>query len=246
MPESVLIVDDQATNIDILREILADFDKKVAIKGKIALEIATSDDPPDIILLDIMMPGMDGYDVIKKLKADKKTCDIPVIFVTAMGKVKNETKGLKLGAVDYITKPVTPSIVLQRVKTHLALRRAYKQEIENHRLKNELVKEKASKIGVQNMVAILDTTIEAIMHMLADAATSIVYIDHCFDSKTLDKKTVNGAVNNMFDALKEIEKISNGSGVKFNQTNKGIEFEVGEGEFKFSTHYRTLSDKINP
>ncbi|MBF0358288.1 MAG: response regulator [Magnetococcales bacterium] len=243
MPESVLIVDDQPSNIDILREILVEFDKKVALNGKLALEIAMSDDPPDIILLDIMMPEMDGYEVIKQLKADKKTFDIPVIFVTAMDKVKNETKGLKLGAVDYITKPVTPAIVLQRVKTHLALRKAHKQEIENHRLKNELIKEKASKIGVQNTVAILDTTVEAIMHILADVATSIVYINQCFDYKTLNKEMIDSAVNNMFDAIKEIENISKGSGLKFNQTKNGIEIQVGDGEFKFSTQYLTLSDK---
>jgi adenylate cyclase len=120
---SVLVVDDNPENIDLLGSILhQDHKIKVALKGDKALKIAGSEDPPDIILLDIMMPDMDGYEVCRRLKADPKTRDIPIIFVTAKSDTSDETKGLEIGAVDYITKPFSPPIVQARVKTHLTLK----------------------------------------------------------------------------------------------------------------------------
>ncbi len=117
----VLVVDDEETNIDILLGVLGDdYDVSVAMDGPSALE-SVNEGLPDLILLDIMMPGMDGYEVCRKLKADQKTRDVPVIFVTAMTEVEDENMGFEVGAVDYITKPISPSIVLARVKTHLAL-----------------------------------------------------------------------------------------------------------------------------
>src|SRR5262249_37732133 len=89
--------------------------------GEKALAIASSDPPPDLVLLDVEMPGMSGHDVCARLKADPATRDIPVIFVTAMAEVEDEQKGLALGGVDYITKPISVPIVRARVKTHLAL-----------------------------------------------------------------------------------------------------------------------------
>ncbi len=120
--ETILVVDDIPENIELLTEVLDPlYRTKVATSGEKALKIAFSDSPPDLILLDIMMPGMSGYDVCKSLKANPDRRGIPVIFVTAMNEVEDERKGLELGAVDYITKPISPSIVLARVKTHLAL-----------------------------------------------------------------------------------------------------------------------------
>lgn len=120
--DTVLIVDDTPDNLDILKGILKDTYKvKAAIHGNKALEIASSDSPPDIILLDIMMPEIDGFEICKRLKAKKATEDIPIIFITALGDIENETKGLELGAVDYITKPFNPAVVVARVKTHLEL-----------------------------------------------------------------------------------------------------------------------------
>ncbi len=117
----ILTVDDTPLNLDILNGILSnDYDIKSAINGKIALKIAEAV-IPDIILLDIMMPDMDGYEVCKRLKANPKTSHIPVIFVTAMLSPEDEEKGFKFGAVDYITKPINPAIVKVRVKTHLSL-----------------------------------------------------------------------------------------------------------------------------
>ncbi|MFC1866696.1 response regulator [Thermodesulfobacteriota bacterium] len=123
---SVMVVDDTETNIDILVETLSDeYDVSVAMDGKSALK-DIEENPPDLILLDIMMPEMDGYEVCRRLKADEKTRDIPVIFVTAMQEMEDETKGFEVGAVDYITKPISPPIVRARVKNHLELELARK------------------------------------------------------------------------------------------------------------------------
>ena len=120
---TILVVDDTPENLALISSLLKDTYKvKVANNGGKALEIAASDAPPDLILLDIMMPGLDGYEVCRRLKHDPKTMHIPVIFLTGRSEVEDEKKGLELGAVDYITKPVSPAIVLARVKSHLALK----------------------------------------------------------------------------------------------------------------------------
>ena len=118
--QTVLVVDDTPDNITLLASILSSYNVKAATSGEKALHIAFST-PPDIVLLDIMMPVMDGYEVCSRLKNDLRTRDIPVIFITAMDDVSDETHGFELGAVDYITKPISPSIVLARVKTQLQL-----------------------------------------------------------------------------------------------------------------------------
>lgn len=119
---NILVVDDTETNIDILVETLGDdYDVSVAMDGMSAITDAT-ENPPDLILLDIMMPGMDGYEVCQRLKVNEKTKDIPVIFVTAMNEIGNETKGFEMGAVDYITKPISPPVVRSRVQSHLEIK----------------------------------------------------------------------------------------------------------------------------
>lgn len=118
----ILIVDDTETNIYILVELLGDlYDISVAMNGESALDIV-EETLPDLILLDIMMPGIDGYDVCKRLKENKKTCNIPIIFLTALTDAREEEKGLNLGAVDYITKPFNPTLVKARVKNQLELK----------------------------------------------------------------------------------------------------------------------------
>jgi len=120
--QTVLVVDDIPDNIDVLSGILRPFYRvKAALNGERALRIACSDQQPDIILLDIMMPDVDGYEVCRQLKSNPITAHIPVIFVTARTEVADEEKGFELGAVDYITKPVSPPLVIARVRTHLAL-----------------------------------------------------------------------------------------------------------------------------
>jgi putative two-component system response regulator len=118
-----MIIDDVKANIDILVETLrTDYEISVAMDGKAALE-AIVEDKPDLILLDIMMPEMDGYEVCKRLKAGESTRNIPVIFITAMTEERDEAKGLALGAVDYITKPFSPELVRARVRNQLELKR---------------------------------------------------------------------------------------------------------------------------
>lgn len=119
--QTILAVDDTPENLDILKGLLTpDYIVKAAINGETALKVATSQ-PPDLILLDIMMPEMDGYEVCRCLKANPITAKIPVIFVTAMSDVTDEKQGFSVGAVDYVTKPVQPEIIKARVRTHLAL-----------------------------------------------------------------------------------------------------------------------------
>lgn len=125
----VLLVDDEPNNLKVLQQILKDrFQLLFAINGEKALA-AAREHGPDIILLDIMMPDMDGYQVCTRLKADPLTANIPVIFVTAMGEMENEAHGFDVGAVDYIQKPVSGPIVLRRVQTHLSLVRV--DELDN-------------------------------------------------------------------------------------------------------------------
>ena len=120
--QTILVVDDIPENIDVLSGVLRpEYKVKAALNGEYALKIATGAPKPDMILLDIMMPGMDGYEVCSQLKANPATARIPVIFVTAKNQEEDEKKGLALGAVDYITKPISPPIVLARVHTQLAL-----------------------------------------------------------------------------------------------------------------------------
>ena len=120
---TVLVVDDTPDNLSLMGGLLRDhYHVKVANQGEKALKIAQGEQPPDLILLDIMMPGMDGYEVCRRLKANLHTRDIPVIFLTARADMEDERLGLALGAVDYITKPISPPILLARVATHLALK----------------------------------------------------------------------------------------------------------------------------
>ena len=119
---TILLVDDKPDNIEVLRGILrSDYRVTAALNGQKAIQIAQGEHKPDMILLDIMMPEMDGYEVCRLLKADLRTAMIPVIFVTAKGEIEDEKKGFELGAIDYITKPVSPAIVEARVHTHLVL-----------------------------------------------------------------------------------------------------------------------------
>ena len=119
----ILVVDDTPDNLSLMSGLLSDdYTVKVALNGARALKIAHGEHAPDLILLDIMMPEMDGYEVCRQLKADVRTATIPVIFLTAKSETEDEQHGFDLGAVDYITKPISPAIVLARVKTHLTLK----------------------------------------------------------------------------------------------------------------------------
>lgn len=122
---TILVVDDTVDNLTVLGELLQpEYLVRVASSGRRALQVAASLPRPDLILLDVMMPEMDGYEVFSHLHANPDTAGIPVIFVTAMDASEDEERGLALGAVDYITKPLRPAVVLARVRTHLELKHA--------------------------------------------------------------------------------------------------------------------------
>lgn len=122
---TILVVDDTPENLTVLGELLeTEYRVRVANSGVRALKIAESQPQPDLILLDVMMPEMDGYEVLRQLRARPSTRDIPVVFVTAMDATEEEEHGLEAGAVDYITKPIRPTIVLARVRTQLEVKRA--------------------------------------------------------------------------------------------------------------------------
>ena len=122
----VLLVDDIPSNIKVLAMALKEDHKlQVTTSGEDALKVARTSPQPDLILLDIMMPGMDGFEVCRRLKADPVTENIPVIFVTALNEETDEEKGLNLGAIDYITKPYSIPLTKRRVQTHLELKNCH-------------------------------------------------------------------------------------------------------------------------
>ncbi len=147
-PARILLVDDNTTNLQLLHETLDGQGYKLLIakNGKTALTIAAKA-LPSLILLDIMMPEMDGYEVCRRLKADETTSQIPIIFITALVDEEDEAKGLNMGAVDYLTKPINPDLVRARVRNHLELKQ-YQDHLEN------LVKERTRRLALTQAVTI--------------------------------------------------------------------------------------------
>ncbi|MBF0153105.1 MAG: response regulator [Magnetococcales bacterium] len=144
---SILVVDDTPDNLTLVSGVLRDTYKvKVANSGERALRIACSESPPDLILLDIMMPGMDGFEVLRRLRADTMTRNIPVIFLTAKSETEDEERGLALGAVDYIAKPISPPILLARTRSQLALKDARDQLEDQNHLLEEKVRERTQDL----------------------------------------------------------------------------------------------------
>ena len=159
---TILIVEDSPENIDVLAGILKkEYRLKIATNGEKALRIVAQAELPDLILLDIQMPGMDGYEVCRTLKKNPGTRKIPVIFVTALSSVQEEEKGFAAGGVDYIIKPVSPSIVRQRVKTHMAL-------YDQNRILEEKVAHRTQQLE-NALLQIKDNSLETI-HILSKAA----------------------------------------------------------------------------
>lgn len=164
---TILVVDDTPANLELMNELLTDsYQLKIANSGPRALTLASSGVVPDLILLDIMMPEMDGYEVCRQLKSNPATRDIPVVFLTAKIGVEDEEKGLTIGAVDYLSKPISPPILLARIKIHLAL----KQQADFLRDKAAFLSQKVDE-RTQEVVAIQDVTIMA-MASLAETRDS--------------------------------------------------------------------------
>jgi len=149
--KTILIVDDTPENIDVLNGLLTDFKRKIATNGKKALKLALTDNPPDLILLDIMMPEMDGFEVCEILRTDERTVDVPVIFLSAKAEKKDVIRGFEVGGQDYVTKPFDVHELMERVKTQLQLK--YQKEL----LKNmnsileEKVRERTAQLNESNI-----------------------------------------------------------------------------------------------
>ncbi len=153
---TVLIVDDERLNIDLIVGLLKeDYRTLVALSGEQALKRAAGTPKPDIVLLDVMMPGMDGHEVCRRLKSGQDTAGIPVIFVTAMSDVGNEMEGFELGAVDYITKPISPPILQARVRAHLENKLARDWIEDRNRILEEMVVERTRELALTQDATIL-------------------------------------------------------------------------------------------
>lgn len=153
--QTILAVDDTLSNIDVVKGVLSqDYTVQAALSGKMALSIIEKK-KPDLILLDIMMPEMDGYEVCQFLKSQASTKDIPIIFLTAKSQVEDETKGLAMGAVDYILKPLSPPILKERVKNHLILQASkILLEKQNEVLEEQVVKRTAQLSELQDVAMV--------------------------------------------------------------------------------------------
>ncbi len=207
---TVLVVDDTEANIDILVETLDnEYEVSVAMDGESALEIVNSDQP-DLILLDIMMPGIDGYEVCRRLKSEPKTSSIPIIFITAMSEIENKTKGLELGAVDYITKPFEAMEVKARVKTHLSLMLANKKL---QSLSSQLSKYVSSEVIRSIMEGKTEAVIKSSRKMLSVFFSDIIG----FTAKTehLEPEDMTRLLNKYFDRMESIIRKYNGTLDKF-------------------------------
>lgn len=209
---TILIVDDMPENIAILNQILSEYyDTKIVTEGKEALKLASTDPVPDLILLDIVLPGMNGYQICKELKKSEITRDIPVIFVTSMDQTIDELEGFEAGAVDYITKPVSPHKVLARVKTQLTLKDALlnlkKQNIEL--TKAAKLREDVERIGRHDLKLPLNSVLT-------------------YSQILLDKETEESKIK----FLKKIER----SGLRMlNMINRSLDwFRMEQGFYKLN------------
>jgi len=153
---TILIVDDTPDNIMLLSRLLKDkYHTKVATNGSTALQVAAATPDLDLILLDVMMPGMDGYETCRQLKANPATAEIPVIFLTAKNQIEDEAMGLSVGAVDYLGKPISPPILFARVSTHLTLRAARKLLQEHNQNLERMVQQRTAQLLLMQEALIL-------------------------------------------------------------------------------------------
>ncbi len=202
---TILVVDDTPEDLTLMNGLLKDAYKvKIANSGEKALKIAASEMPPDLILLDIMMSGLDGFEVCRQLKDDPQTKDIPVIFLTAKSEIDDEKKGLELGAVDYITKPLSPSLVMARVKNNLAMK-VMADSLRNHNASLEdevgkrtaaliLAKEEAEK-GQQRA----DTALAEILRLKLQLEGERAYLQ-----EEIKLKNNHGNIIGQSDALQQV------------------------------------------
>lgn len=215
----ILIVDDAPANLQLLTNLLKDHDYTVypATDGELALEFVQTT-LPDIILLDIRMPGMDGYEVCRRLKADKRTASIPIIFISVLEAERDKVKGFQMGAVDYITKPFQPEEVLARIKTHFLLRelterleravdeRTGELKSANQQLQQEIVERRKAEEELRKLNEDLDRRVKERTHELE--ATNTELKEKNAELEQMNKLFVGRELQmiKMKDAIKKLEQ----------------------------------------
>lgn len=197
---TILVVDDTPKNIDILKGLLQDdYRIKVALNGVKALNIIESDTPPDLVLLDVMMPEMDGFEVCKRSKENPKTAGIPIIFITAKSEIEDELHGFSLGAVDFIPKPFSPPVVEARVKTQIQL-------IQSKRSLEEMPKKLSKYLSPQVVQSIFEGKQEALIGTKRKKL-SIFFSDivgFTAKSEMLEPEDLSFAINKYLDKMAQI------------------------------------------
>ncbi|MBF0450045.1 MAG: hybrid sensor histidine kinase/response regulator [Candidatus Magnetomorum sp.] len=207
----ILIVDDTAANIQVLRGLLEkEYTLLAAKNGPKAIKL-TEDKQPDLILLDIKMPEMDGYEVCQILKANEQTRDIPIIFVTAMDETEDEQKGFDMGAVDYITKPIKPPILIARVRTHLELKDKRDALVKMLKLEKELAKTKEDIYRITQ-------------HDLKSPLNAIINYPKLIKTDNLTEKQIN-----------QLKRISSAGYNMLNMINLSFDlFKMEQGSYQFN------------
>lgn len=262
----VLLVDDTPSNLDSLINILQnEYEIIVATNGKKAIELCASEHKPDIILLDIVIPEMDGYEVCKRIKSDEKTQDIPIIFITVLNDDASEEKGLSLGAVDYIYKPFNPTLVKARVKNNLELK-LYRDQLKSLLKENEeimIAQSKHAEMG--NMISVIAhqwkqplSTISAIANtIIIDIEldkydiTKIKEYANVVDSQVQELTKTIKDFTNFFIPDKEIQKITmkelmdmTDTVVRSTLRNNGIELSLDIDDTVIKTYVRELMQAV--
>lgn len=251
--KTILIVDDTPENIDVLNGLLTNFKRKIATNGERALEFAISDTPPDLILLDIMMPEMDGFEVCKKLRNNDITKEIPVIFLTAKTAKEDVVKGFELGGQDYVTKPFDVHELLERVKTQLQLSHQ-KQLLQNmNNILEEKVKERTEELRksnenlnkANNSLTVLDEAkndfLNLISHEIRTPLNGIVGSMDFLKEMISDPELIE-----FFEMLKEsVDRLENFSGLALEITEmraKGA--TLGKEKFNIITHIKEVLNRF--
>jgi CheY-like chemotaxis protein len=213
----ILIVDDTPENLDVLKGLLgSDYNLKVAVNGKIALKIANLDPHPDLILLDIMMPVMDGYEACGELKASPATRDIPVIFITAKTETDDIVKGFEVGAIDYVTKPFNPPELMARVQTQLMIKQQRdeiaEKNVQNKELLHVLAHDLANHFAILQMslqaIEVLPHKLESYKEKMNRAVVNgIDVINLVREMRAMEAKGIELSSINLLDTVKESQNL---------------------------------------
>jgi two-component system sensor histidine kinase/response regulator len=232
----ILAVDDNPTNLDVLFDIFdnTNFVVSFVTDGESCLELANSDSP-DLILLDVMMPGMDGFEVCRRLKAHEKTQHIPIIFMTALTDTVSKVKGFELGAVDYITKPIQPEEVLARVRTHFTIQQLQrdlrtkneKLRTSNEELQASLEREKELNKLKSRFISVASHEFRSPLTLIGITANMLKrYNDRISDEKRIEHlKGIESSVQEMIDLLNNILVLSKAEAENFQFSPEPIDVE---------------------